>query len=277
MDISINHINLYAEAAGEGRPLLMLHGFTGSSATWRPLVGRLGPGIRSIAVDLIGHGKSSAPARAARYSMARCVADLLALLDKLNIARATVLGYSMGGRVALQLAAAAPQRVEALVLESASPGLASADERAARAAADDALADTIEREGLAAFVDYWEQLPLWASQAALPPEARARLRAQRLRNNPRGLANSLRGMGAGRQTSLWEQLGALGMPALLLAGALDGKYSAIARRMAGAMPRARLAIVPDAGHAIHLEQPDVFIEQVADFLRSPDAEMQRRP
>jgi len=67
------------------------------------------------------------------------------------------------------------------------------------------------------------------------------------------------------------------MPALLLAGALDGKYSAIARRMAGAMPRARLAIVPDAGHAIHLEQPDVFIEQVADFLRSPDAEMQRRP
>lgn len=267
MYIPVNGIKLHAEVVGAGRPLLLLHGFTGSTATWRALAERLAPGVRSIAVDLIGHGQSDAPEHPARYTMAHCVADLLALLDRLGLDQAAVLGYSMGGRVALQLAAAAPERVDALLLESASPGLASPAERAARAAADDALADTIEHDGLEAFVAYWQQLPLWASQAALPAPVRAQLRAQRLHNHPRGLANSLRGMGAGRQTSLWQQLSMLEMPALLLAGALDTKYAAIARQMADAMPRANLVIVPAAGHAIHLEQPGVFIDHVIRFLQ----------
>jgi pimeloyl-ACP methyl ester carboxylesterase len=173
MRISVNGITLHAALAGAGPPLLLLHGFTGSAATWRPLAERLAPLRRTIAVDLIGHGLSDAPADPARYSMEHCLADLLALLDALGLARAAVLGYSLGGRVALQLVAAAPERVSALVLESASPGLASAAERAARAAADDALSTAIERDGLAAFVAGWEQLPLWASQAALPAELRA--------------------------------------------------------------------------------------------------------
>jgi 2-succinyl-6-hydroxy-2,4-cyclohexadiene-1-carboxylate synthase len=252
--------------SGAGKPLLLLHGFTGSAAAWGLLVRHLAPRWRTIAVDLIGHGQSDAPARPERYSMDQCVADLLALLDALEIAQAGVLGYSMGGRVALQLAAAVPGRVSALALESSSPGLADPAERQARIAADEALADSIERDGLAAFVERWERLPLFASQAALPAEVRASQHAQRMRNSLLGLANSLRGMGAGRQTSLWDRLPQLRIPTLLIAGELDQKYAAIAEQIAQALPNARSAIVPNAGHAVHLEQPAIFTAAVLEFF-----------
>jgi 2-succinyl-6-hydroxy-2,4-cyclohexadiene-1-carboxylate synthase len=265
MRLLVNDIRLNVEVGGAGRPLLLLHGFTGSAAAWLALAARLAPHRRTVAVDLIGHGQSDAPADAERYRMEQCVADLLALLDTMQIAQTDVLSYSMGGRVALQMAAAAPARVSALILESSSPGLADPAERQARIAADEALADSIERDGLAAFVDRWERLPLFASQAALPAEIRARQRAERMRNNPQGLANSLRGMGAGRQSSLWDRLSQLCMPALLIAGALDQKYCAIAEQMAQALPNVRKAIVPNAGHTVHLEQPDIFAAAVLEF------------
>jgi len=266
MRLVVDDITLNVDVDGAGRPLLLLHGFTSSAAAWAPLVARLAPHRRTIAVDLIGHGQSDAPARAERYRMEQCVADLLALLDTLDIAQTDVLGYSMGGRVALQLAAVAPTRVGGLVLESSSPGLADLTERQARIAADEALADSIERDGLAVFVDRWERLPLFASHTALPAEIRARQRAQRMRNNPQGLANSLRGMGTGRQTSLWDRLPQLHMPILLIAGELDQKYSAIAEQMAQALPNARKVIVPNAGHTVHLEQPELFATTILEFL-----------
>jgi 2-succinyl-6-hydroxy-2,4-cyclohexadiene-1-carboxylate synthase len=266
MHMRVNDITLYVEQSGAGLPLLLLHGFTGSAATWAPFLEQLGPHFRTLAPDLIGHGRSDSPADAERYSIERCVGDLLALLDLLQVERADVLGYSMGGRVALHLACAARERVGALVLESSSPGIADAAERAARVAADEALAESIERDGLAAFVDRWERLPLFASQAELPQELRARLHAQRLRNDPRGLANSLRGMGAGRQSSLWEQLATLDLPTLLIAGELDAKYTSLAGQMQALLPNARTAIIPRAGHTVHLERPQLFMENVLEFL-----------
>ncbi|HEU4632302.1 MAG TPA: 2-succinyl-6-hydroxy-2,4-cyclohexadiene-1-carboxylate synthase [Gemmatimonadaceae bacterium] len=245
-----------------GRPgapaVLLLHGFTGSSATWAPLQAELADTLDLIAVDLLGHGRSDAPADPARYAAGRCADDLAGLLDALGLTTAAVVGYSMGGRMALRLALDWPERVRALLLESASPGIADAAERAARLAADAALAAEIERDGVPAFVDRWERLPLWASQAALPAEVRAALRAQRLRNDARGLADSLRGAGAGAEPPVLSRLGALRMPALLVAGALDARYVAHARAMAERMPAARVEVVPDAGHAVHLEQPATF-------------------
>lgn len=271
MLLHINDITLNVELGGAGPALLLLHGFTGGVETWRPHVARLAPHRRTIAVDLIGHGRSDAPPDAGRYRMERCVDDLLALLDSLGVARADLLGYSMGARVALQLAAAAPERARALVVESGSPGIADPAERAARVASDAALADSIERDGLAAFVDRWERLPLFASQADLPRATRARLRAQRLRNSPRGLANSLRGMGAGSQSPLWDRLTELDRPALLIAGERDTKYCVIARAMAASLPAAQVAVVPGAGHAVHLEQPDLFTRAVLRFLGGAEA------
>jgi len=266
----VNGVYLNVEAAGfQPPPLVLLHGFTGSHASWRALPADWSRQFQVIAVDLLGHGRSDAPADPARYAMDRCVADLASALDQLGAAAVNVLGYSLGGRVALHFAAAHPERVRALILESASPGLAIPEERAARIAADEALAGRLERDGLEAFVDYWERLPLFASQARLPAEARAALRAQRLQNNPVGLANSLRGLGTGAQPSLWERLPELHAPTLLVAGALDEKFTAIARQMAAHLPAARLGIVPDAGHTVHLEQPDTFQRLIAEFLGRP--------
>ena len=262
----MNGLALHTVLFGAGRPLLLLHGFTGSAATWAGLAAQLAPQHQCIALDLIGHGQSGAPADPARYTMDHAVQDIAGLLDVLGISRVDLLGYSLGGRLALQFAVAAPGRVRALILESASPGLASPAERAARIAADDALAEVIERDGIEAFVAHWEALPLWASQAELPAELRARQRTQRLANRPQGLANSLRGMGTGRQRALWDVLPAFTIPTLLLAGALDAKFSAIAQQMAATLPRADLAIIAAAGHAIHLEQPEIFGQRVAVFL-----------
>ncbi|GJG87456.1 putative 2-succinyl-6-hydroxy-2,4-cyclohexadiene-1-carboxylate synthase [Gemmatimonadetes bacterium T265] len=268
------HVDRAAGRPGGAPPVLLLHGFTGSGETWRPLRDALGGAYPTLAVDLPGHGRSGAPADPARYALDRTADDLARVLDACAIDRAAVLGYSFGGRAALRLALRRPERVAALVLESASPGIADPAERAERAAADAALADAIERDGVPAFVDRWERLPLWASQDAMPAAVRARLRGARLANDARGLANSLRGAGTGADAPVLDALGGLRMPALLVAGALDAKYVVLGRAMAGALPGARLAVVPGAGHAVHLEQPDAFAGLVRAFL---DETFRREP
>ena len=264
-------LTLHVEERGDGAPLLLLHGFTGSARTWDALAASL-HGCRTLAVDLPGHGASSAPTAAARYALPRFADDLARLLDALHLDRATVLGYSLGGRAALHFAVRHPARVRALVLESASPGIDDAGERRARREADARLADDIERGGVAPFVDQWEALPLWESQRALPAEARAALRAQRLSNDASGLANSLRGAGAGAEPSLAPRLGTLTMPVTLIVGALDTKYVAIGQGMSRALPHATLAVVPEAGHAVHLERPASFARLVEGFVASVSPE-----
>lgn len=262
----VNDIDLYAERHGAGRPLLLLHGFTGSSEEWSALIPRLAQLREAIAVDLIGHGHSAAPADSERYTMERCVGDLLALLDQLGLEQIDLLGYSMGGRVALHLAAAAPDRIGRLILESASPGIADPVERAARVAGDNTLAERIEREGIEWFANHWASIPLFASQAALPAEERAALRSRRLRCSPVGLAESLRGMGAGRQASLWDRLPTINMPTLLIIGELDAKYVSIGVKMAREMSHAQHSVIAAAGHTVHLEQPQSFAEIVVRYL-----------
>jgi 2-succinyl-6-hydroxy-2,4-cyclohexadiene-1-carboxylate synthase len=262
----VNGLHLNAEISGPGAPLVLLHGFTGCAANWSAHRAAFDRRFRVIAVDLPGHGDSDSPDDPARYRMERCVEDLRALFDARQLERVNLLGYSMGGRVALQFAAAHPKRISTLILESASPGLADPAERAARVKSDEELAGFIERAGLEAFVNRWEALPLFASQARLPEPARAALRAQRLRNNPRGLAHSLRGLGSGVQSPLWERLPELRVPTLLIAGELDAKFVGIARAMAERLPNARLALVREAGHAVHLEQPELFDQLVLKFI-----------
>ncbi|MEZ4863024.1 MAG: 2-succinyl-6-hydroxy-2,4-cyclohexadiene-1-carboxylate synthase [Caldilineaceae bacterium] len=247
-------------------PLVLLHGFTGSSANWSPHVAALAAQRRVITVDLLGHGQTTVPADPLRYSMAASAQDLAALLAVIAPGPVELLGYSMGGRLALYVALTYPNQVQRLILESASPGLADAAARVARTQSDEALANRIEYEGIAAFVAMWEKLPLFATQASLPAAEQTQLHAQRLRNSAQGLANSLRGMGTGVQPSLWDALPRLQQPTLLLAGALDPKFSAIAAQMAQALPQATMAVVPDAGHTIHLEAPHAFQHHLQAFL-----------
>jgi 2-succinyl-6-hydroxy-2,4-cyclohexadiene-1-carboxylate synthase len=264
--LAVNGIELNVEVTGQGPALLLLHGFTGNIETWEPLLNAWGP-FRRIRVDIIGHGASDAPDDVGRYSMEAAVADLLALLDHFGVQETAVVGYSMGGRLALHLALAAPERIWALVLEGASPGIADEEERQARAESDDAMADDIGRHGIEAFVNRWELQPLFASQMHLPPDVLQKQRRQRLASSEVGLANSLRGMGAGRQEYLLPRLAALRLPVLLMAGAKDERYSALAWQLADELRDAVVEIVPEAGHAAHLEQPEYFGREVLSFLK----------
>jgi len=249
---------VHVEQDGAGPPLLLLHGFTGSARSWDGVRSELREHAELIVPDLVGHGQSPAPDDAAAYTLDACARDLVALLDSLDIERAHVLGYSMGGRVALHLAVTAPERVQSLLLESASPGIEDDGERATRVAADEALAERIEQDGIERFVEGWERQPLLALADHVPEAVRAEQRAQRLRNNPRGLANSLRGTGAGCQRPLWSALPTLGAPTRLLVGERDSRYCAIARRMHALVPDSDLVIAEGAGHTVHLDRPDVF-------------------
>jgi 2-succinyl-6-hydroxy-2,4-cyclohexadiene-1-carboxylate synthase len=267
--VQVNGIHLSVVQRGAANTmgvLVMLHGFTGSAAGWGKHLDRLAAhGLRVIALDLPGHGQSDGPADAGRYALERCQQDILAVLQQLGVRQgeAVLLGYSMGGRIALYTAFSGFFR--ALILESASPGLADPAEREQRRSSDEALAASIERDGVQAFVDRWERLPLFASQSSLPTEVREALRRQRLHNRANGLANSLRGAGTGVQPPLHARLPTLNIPVLLIAGELDTKFTAIARSMAQALPQSRLSIIPGAGHAIHLERPEEFDSLVAAF------------
>ena len=259
-------LRLHVRVQGEGEPLLLLHGFTGSVEAWGEECFRgLAQAHRVVAVDLLGHGASDCSTEPERYRVEEILRDLGQVLDALAIERARWVGYSMGGRIALAAAVLRPARVSSLVLESASPGLLGEGERRARRRADEALAEGILRGGMEAFVDHWMGLPLFATQGKLPPRVREANRERRLRNDPEALAACLRGLGTGAQPSFWENLRQIQVPTLLLAGEEDVKFTELARQMAEIMPAAELRLIPKSGHSIHLENPFAWLAALRTF------------
>jgi len=233
--------------------LVLLHGFTQTGRSWQPVLHALAARYRAIAPDLPGHG-GFAERRPA--SFAACDAYVRVLADQ----PITLAGYSMGGRIALHAALSLGPRVRRLILVGASPGIADAAERAARAAEDAALADRIEAIGLEAFVREWGAQPLFDG---MPRGIAEIAHADRMRNTAAGLAAALRGLGTGVMPPLCDRLGELTVPVELLVGERDEKFLAIAERMAAALTHARLHVVPGAGHAAHLEAPEVVAEIIA--------------
>lgn len=247
---------------------MLLHGFTGSAEVWLTPTASLDSGS-FIAPDLLGHGRTVSNDSPERYAMPHAAADLIALLDQLRVERVLLHGYSMGGRLALFTALTYPDRVMAVCLESASPGLVSQDERAKRAAEDAALAERIMTDGIAAFVSHWEQTPLFRHQTVTVPEPiRLRQRAIRLLQREEGLAASLRGMGTGSQPSLWGRLEELTMPVQLITGSRDIKFAAIADAMSSHIRNCRHLSVPEAGHAVHVEAPRAWQTALGEFINS---------
>ena len=242
----------------EGAPepsgrVVLVHGFTQTQAAWEPVAARLRARWRLLRVDLPGHGGSTG---------VRVGFEEAAVLLGDCGGRAAYVGYSLGGRLCLRLALDRPELVRALVLLGASPGIADPAARAERRAADEALAAGIERDGVAAFLERWLAGPLFATL----PRSRAGLQ-DRLANTPEGLAAALRLLGAGAQAPLWDRLAGLRCPTLLVAGALDAKFAALAAEMAATIgPAAHLELVPGAGHAAHLERPAEVAALLDGFL-----------
>jgi len=242
-------------------PVVVLHGFTGSGVAMLPLTDRL-TSERVVAPDLAGHGPGPQPSDPAGYTvdaMADAVAESVEGPFHL-------VGYSMGGRVALTLACREPGRVLSLSLIGASAGLAGAGEREARAASDDALADALEADPQT-FIDRWMHNPLFATQQRLGSDAWEASRVQRLQNDPAGMAHSLRMASTGRMTPLHDHLAVCEMPVGLIVGALDDKFRAIAADLAAAMPAAEVIMIDDAGHATHVEQPEATAAAVLDTIQ----------
>ncbi len=254
---------------GDGPPVLLLHGFTGRGSNWAPFLRGLRRTSRAIVVDLLGHGDSDAPTDPARHALDRQAADLAGILGRLDAAPATVVGYSFGARVALQLAVDHPDMVRMLFLVSPSAGIADARERAKRRTAERELARHIEADGVPAFVETWEAAPLFAAERRLPDEARARIHASRLRNRPEGLVGSLLGAGQGVMTPLHDRLGSIGVPTVILAGSADETGLTRARAVNDAITQARLIVLHGHGHAPHRESPvlfrDLLIDQIATW------------
>jgi len=235
------------------RDVVLLHGFTHTGASWDPVVAALGESYRALALDIRGHGSAS---DRSPVTLEGVVEDLNTLAPE----QCTLVGYSMGGRIALHAALALPGRIERLILIGASPGIADAAEREARLDDDERLAVKIEGMSIEEFARQWGHTPVLAGQ---PPDVLAAAHADRLRNRPAGLARALRGLGTAALPSLWGRLGEIRVPVALVVGERDEKFREVAARMAPEVPDSELIVVPDAGHAVHLEAPDAVAAAIA--------------
>ena len=248
---------LGVDRIGHGPRLVLVHGFTQNRHCWGPIATDLARDHELVLVDAPGHGDSTGIETDAAQSAA-----LIAAAG--GEAPATYVGYSMGGRLCLQLAVDHPGKVDRLILIGASPGIADPDEREQRRWADRALATRLADLGLPAFLDEWLAQPLFSGLDA----AHAFVR-ERFGNTIEGLQSSLRLAGTGAQDPLWDRLAEVSMPVLLVTGSDDAKFGAIADQMAAALPHARHVVVAGAGHTAHLENPDGFLTIVRAWLRSP--------
>jgi len=224
----------------------MLHGFGGTHRAWDGVTAALDPKrYRPVAIDLPGHGVAADVERPITFD--GCVRHVLTVAPE----RFVLCGYSLGGRIALHVALAAPARVSRLVLVSTSPGLEGPGERAERRAADERLAKELEETPFEDFIERWRAQPLFADD---PPEVARRAREDQRRNRPDALAAVMRGIGSGEMQSLWGRLEELEMPTAVVVGDRDRKFLELGGRMVGMVPAAALITVP-GGHGLPLENP----------------------
>lgn len=234
--------------------LVLLHGFTNTGASWQPVIRALGERYRAIAPDIRGHGSAT---DRRPVTLEAVLADIANQTD----GPFTLVGYSMGGRIALHAALALPGRVERLVLIGASPGLRDPGERSARREADERLAQELEQSDIESFARRWARTPILGG---LPAPLAERVHLDRLHNTADGLAAALRGLGTGTLPSVWDRLDELSMPATLAVGEHDRKFRAVAGRMAKHIPNVEIRVIPNVGHAAHIERPVAVSEILRD-------------
>ena len=251
-----------------GRPtnpsIVFLHGFLGVGSDWGEIAAPLAEDYFCVCPDLPGHGANITRDFDAQLSIPQLALELRALCAALSLNAPIVVGYSLGGRVALAAAVRHPEIMQALMLESTSAGLDTEAERQARAATDDARAAVLLADGIAAFMRTWYAAPLFES-LQMRPQLLAKLQAARMCNDARWMSKVVSELSPGRAASVWAELPSVRLRTVLLAGALDVRYTESAQRMCAAMPNAVCTVVADAGHNVHLEQPTAYIQALRDY------------
>lgn len=264
VNINFEHFNSFNR---KNKTVILIHGFTGSLEDWKEIYSELNNNFNYIGIDLVGHGKSDSPASETKYSQSAIIKSLDDLLSHLSIDKATLLGYSMGGRAALCFAVEYPEKLNGLILESASSGIANSKARKQRIKDDVELATLIETEGLEKFVEIWMNKQIFNTQLRFSNDKLNSLKKKRLRNSPKGLANSLRGFSTGKMSNILKQFNSIHCPVLLLTGSLDTKFSGLNSQLRQKLKTAKHKIIQNAGHNTHLEEPKKFVKAVNEFLK----------
>jgi pimeloyl-ACP methyl ester carboxylesterase len=241
-------VKIYYEVHGSGPPLILTHGYSSTSAMWNEQIEALSKRHQLILWDMRGHGQSDYPADPAAYSEALTVADIAALLDKVGAAKAIVGGLSLGGYMSLAFYRAHPERVSALLIIDTGPGFKKDDAREIWNERARATADRFDREGLDVL------------------KSASRERSTVSHRDASGLARAARGMLTQRDAKVIEVLPEIKVPSLVVVGADDTPFLAASDYMAAKIPGARKAVIPAAGHAVNIDQPQAFIEAVVPFL-----------
>ncbi len=261
----IRQVLAHTDSGESNKPaILFLHGFLGSKEDWDEIAVPLQDSYRTVAPDLPGHGQCVELDDSA-YSISGSARIILELLDYLRIPRCHLVGYSMGGRIALYLAVTFPERFARIVIESGSAGLADEAERKERQAHDARLAQELRSIPLPEFLTRWYDQPLFHSIKRNQSRFDG-LMERRLKGDRSELAHSLEGIGTGTQPFLGPKLMTLPHEILFAAGALDQKYSRLAMDLSRQCPHGRSWVVPDAGHALHFEQPVAYIDRLKLFF-----------
>jgi pimeloyl-ACP methyl ester carboxylesterase len=243
-------VGIYYEVHGDGPPLLLTHGYSSTSAMWHGQVDALTKDHQLILWDMRGHGQSDYPDDPKAYSEAHTVADMAAVLDAAGAERAVIGGLSLGGYMSLAFYRAHPKRVRALLIIDTGPGFKKDDAREAWNVRALATADRFDREGLDVL------------------KAATRERATASHRNAKGLALAARGMLTQRNARVIELLPDIKVPCLIVVGADDAPFLAAAAYMAAKIPRAQKIVIPAAGHAVNIDQPQAFVDAVVPFLKN---------
>lgn len=266
MFITIDNIQYHAVLKGTGpKKMICFHGFAENLSTWESIRFE---DYQMILVDLIGHGKSDKPYSIQPYCLPVMVRHIHMLVQHMDLQKYAMLGYSMGGRIALAYALAYSQEVDLLILESSSYGECGFVNRIRRRRNDQQLARSIRGKGIEWFNRYWSGLDIFASQMKLPEYVRDKVDERRLLNAPHALANTLLGSGQGRYPCLIKKIGELAMPVLYINGEYDTKYRQIGREFKQLNPRIIQTTIPGVGHNTHIEDPQAFSEAVKNFYVS---------
>lgn len=247
-------------------PVVMLHGFAGSSGSFS----HIAPGLNRpvIAIDLLGHGGTTPVTDPARYHVERQLEDLAHILSG-ETSGYHLLGYSMGGRLAMRMALNRPTGLKSLIIESSSPGITGVSEREQRMIRDRQLAERI-RSDIHAFFAGWNRLPLFQSPQDAPASIRKTFEKLQLQNNPAALAANLEGFGAGNLNPVHQELTSINVPFAAITGALDHTYTDLWSGLSHTVPSLQHIVVTGAGHRVHLDKPDAYIQQLNQFLTNAE-------